>query len=333
LKTPAIAEAVIANDHDVEDIVFLDRSTVRAPLRAPAFAHRWTNYANTKPEEVVQRCLNASIVVANKVALRAHVLGQLPQLRMIAIPATGMDHVDLAWCRLHGVHVANCPDYSVHSVPEHAFGMMMAMRRNLLPYQRDLAAGLWQKSKNFYLFTHPVRDLFGETLGIIGRGSLGRATARLAEGFGMQVIYAEARGAKTLREGYTPFDDLLRRSDIVSLHCPLTPETTNLIGHRELALMKPDALLINTARGGLIDEDALLDALRTGRIGGAGLDVLAHEPPSEGSPLLEAALPNLLITPHVAWISDSAVALLAESLVAAIERFVQETSTIEHGGL
>lgn len=306
----------------MENIVFLDRSTVRAVLPAPTFAHRWTDHELTAPNQVVERCREATIIISNKVVLRGETLAQLPRLKMVAIPATGMDHVDRAWCAGHGIHVANSPDYSVHSVPEHTISMMMVLRRNLLSYRQDLARGAWQRSDNFCLFTYPVRDLFGSTLAIVGRGSLGRETARLAEAFGMRVIYAENKGSASLRDDYVDFDDALRTADVVSLHCPLTPQTRNLIGPRELALMKPEAVLINTARGGLVDETALLDALRSGRIAGAALDVLAVEPPKDGNPLLDADLPNLLITPHVAWISDSAMNLLSGILMDAIERFV-----------
>jgi glycerate dehydrogenase len=241
---------------------------------------------------------------------------------MIAVAATGTDNVDLAYCRAHGIVVSNIRGYAVQTVPEHAFMMMLALRRNLLGWREDVHAGLWQQTDQFCLFTRPVNDLHGSTLGLVGHGSLGHGMQKLAEAFGMKVLVAEHKGAAAAREGYTPFDSVMREADVISLHTPLTAETRHMISTREFGLMKPTAILINTARGNLVDEAALIEALKSGRIGGAGFDVLAVEPPREGNPLLDLDLPNFILTPHVAWSSREAMQTLADQLVDNIEAFV-----------
>jgi glycerate dehydrogenase len=255
-------------------IVFLDRETL-APairLRPPAFPHRWEEHQRTAPEQVTERLHGASVAVINKVQLREPVLEQLPDLRLIAIAATGTDCVDTAWCDRHGVAVCNIRGYAVHTVPEHVFTLILALRRSLLPYRRSVEAGRWQEAKQFCFFDHPILDLHGARLGLIGGGSLGNAVATIGRAFGMDVVFAGRKGDATPADGRIPFDEVIATSDVISLHCPLRPETRGLIGAAEFARMKPEALLINTARGGLVDEDALTEALRTGRIGGAGFD-------------------------------------------------------------
>ena len=217
--------------------------------------------------------------------------------------------------------VCNIQGYAAEAVPEHALMLMLALRRQLLAYRADLAAGRWQQASNFCFFDHPLRDLKDSTLGLIGRGCLGEGVARLAQAFGMEVLWGERKGVAPPRPGYVAFAELLARADIVSLHCPLTAETRGMIGEPELRAMRPDALLINTARGGLVDEAALVHALKEGWIGGAGFDVLSKEPPREGNPLLDLHLPNFILTPHVAWASDRAMQILADQLVANIEAF------------
>lgn len=306
-------------------IVFLDRESLIADLRAPSFAHAWIDHEQTHPDEVVARLRDADIAIVNKVRLSADILAQTPKLKMIAVSATGTDIVDVAYCKAHGIVVSNIRNYAVHAVPEHAFMMMLALRRNLLGWRRDLRDGLWQQADQFCLFTRPVNDLFGSTLGLVGFGSLGHGMQKLAEAFGMKVLIAEHRNAAVLREGYTAFDSVLREADVISLHVPLTPETRHMISTREFGLMKSGAILINTARGGLVDEAALADALRSGRIAGAGFDVLSVEPPRDGNPLLDLDLPNFILTPHVAWSSREAMQLLADQLVDNIEAFVAGT--------
>lgn len=307
----------------MERIVFLDSSTLEANLRRPAFPHHWREYAITASEEILERLSDATIVITNKVPLRAEILVQLPQLKLIAEAATGVNNIDVDWCREHGIAVTNIRDYAVHAVPEHVFMMILALRRNLLAYRGDLQNGLWNKSDQFCLFTHPIRDIHGSTLGIIGHGALGQAVAKMAQAFGMQVMFAEHKGAAATRHGFVPFEQVLAESDIVTLHVPLTEVTRNLIGADELGQMKPSSLLINTARGGIVDEAALATALREGQIAGAGCDVLSAEPPRTGNPLLDLDLPNLIVTPHIAWASREAMQILADQLMDNIEAFVR----------
>ncbi|MBS1218506.1 MAG: glycerate dehydrogenase [Proteobacteria bacterium] len=305
-----------------QKIVFLDRKSLIANMRVPPFAHDWIDFDQTRSEEVVARLQDASIVISNKVKLPGEILTQTPSVKMIAVAATGTDIVDLAYCREHGIVVSNIRGYAVHTLPEHVFMMMLALRRNLLGWREDVRAGLWQQADQFCLFTRPINDLYRSTLGLVGYGTLGNGVRKLAEAFGMHVLVSEHKGAATTREGYTPFDTVMREADVISLHTPLTPKTRHMIGTREFGLMKPTALLINTARGNLVDEAALIDALKSQRIGGAGFDVLAVEPPREGNPLLDLDLPNFILTPHVAWSSREAMQTLADQLVDNIEAFV-----------
>jgi glycerate dehydrogenase len=201
--------------------------------------------------------------------------------------------------------------------------LMLALRRNLVAYRDDVNSGRWYKAIQFCLLDHSISDLRGTVLGVIGYGTLGRSMAKLASAVGMEVIVAERNHAERVREGRSSFEEVLQGSDVVSLHCPLTDETKNLIGAQELRMMKPHAILINTARGGLVDDVALVEALRAGQIAGAGLDVLRVEPPQEGNDLLKAALPNLIITPHNAWASRQAMQTLADQLIDNLEAFVR----------
>ncbi len=306
-------------------IVFLDRASLVADMHAPSFAHDWIDHEQSRPEDVVSRIQGADIVITNKVKLPGEFLAQAPRVKMIAVAATGTDIVDLAYCREHGIVVSNIRGYAVHTLPEHVFMMMLALRRNLLGWREDVRAGLWQQADQFCLFTRPVNDLYGSTLGLVGYGTLGNGVRKLAEAFGMHVLVSEHKGAATTREGYTPFDTVMREADVISLHTPLTPKTRHMIGTREFGLVKPTAILINTARGNLVDEAALIEALKSGRIGGAGFDVLAVEPPREGNPLLDLDLPNFILTPHVAWSSREAMQILADQLVDNIEAFVAGT--------
>lgn len=307
----------------MEKIVFLDRATLEANIRRPDFPHQWQEHAATAPNEVVERLADATVAIVNKVALRAETLAQLPHLRLIAEAATGVNNIDVDWCREHNVAVCNIRNYAVHAVPEHVFMMILALRRNLLAYRADLQRGLWQQSDQFCLFSHPVHDIHGSTLGIVGHGVLGEAVATMARAFGMTVLFAEHKGAAAIRPGFVPFEQVLEQSDVLTLHVPLTAATRNLIGAAEFQRMKPSALLINAARGGVVAEAALVDALREGRIAGAGCDVLSVEPPRDGNPLLELDLPNLILTPHIAWASREAMQILADQLIENIEAFVR----------
>ena len=302
----------------MERIVFLDRDSLQANVRVPRFEHAWQDYAGTEPDEVVERLAGATIAITNKVPLRAQALAQLPDLKMVAIAATGADNVDLDACRERGIVVSNIRDYSLVSVPEHCFALMLALRRNLRAYALDVEAGKWESSSRFCLLDHPIADLAGSRLGIVGYGALGRQVARIGRAFGMQVAVTTRSPVAEPGLERLALDELLATSDVVSLHVPLGADTRNMIGARELGLMKPGALLINTARGGLVDEAALAAVLMEGRIG-AGLDVLSKEPPGSANPLLGLRLPNFILTPHVAWASAGAMQTLADMLVENIE--------------
>jgi glycerate dehydrogenase len=313
----------------METIVFLDRDTLRAEVRRPSFPHRWVGYGATRPEEVLERLRDATVAVTNKAPLRAEVLAQLPRLRLVAVAATGTDNVDTEFCRERGIGVVNVRGYARHTLPEHVLMLMLALSRNLFAYRADVRRGEWERAEHFCLLTHEMRDLHGAALGVVGYGTLGRGVAQLGRALGMRVHVAEHRGASEVREGRVRFEEALRESDVVTLHVPLNEETRGLIGRGELNLMKRTAILINCARGGVVDEAALAEALVGGRIAGAGVDVLDGEPPRAGAdgrrhPLLELDLPNLVVTPHVAWAGREAMQALADQLVANIEAFVNE---------
>jgi glycerate dehydrogenase len=306
-------------------IVFLDRSTI-APqirLRRPQFEHELIEHQGTRAEEVVARLAGASIAIVNKVTLSAEALAQLPDLRLIAVAATGTDCVDKPYCEKRGIAVANIRGYAVHTVPEHTFALMLALRRNVIAYREAVLAGRWQQSGQFCFFDHPIHDLAGARLGIIGEGVLGQRVAEIARAFEMQPLFAAHKGVSGLGPLYTPWQEVLETSDIITLHSPLTPETKGMIAMPEFRAMKRRPLIVNTARGGLVDEAALVQALDEGLISGAGFDVVTTEPPPSDNPLLLAAgRHNVILTPHVAWASDEAQQGLADQLIDNIENFV-----------
>ncbi len=303
------------------NIVFLDRDSLIATLRPPAFAHEWREYPSTPAGAAAGRLAEASIAITNKAPLRAADLDQLPRLKMIAAAATGTDHIDLAACRERGIVVCNIRDYAVASVPEHCMALMLALRRKLLDYRADVEAGMWQRSARFCLLGHPIRDLHGSRLGLLGYGALGKSVAQLGRAFGMEVAVHTRSPVADPGVTAVSWDELLETSDVLSLHLPLSAQTRNIIGAAELTRMKPTALLINTARGGLVDEAALAAALSEGVIGGAGFDVLAQEPPPDDNVLLKLRLPNFILTPHTAWASGQAMQALADQLIDNIEAF------------
>ncbi len=309
-------------------IVFLDRATI-APqihLRRPDFDHELTVHERTRPDEVVERLAGATVAITNKVALTAAILERLPDLRLIAVAATGTDCVDKAYCQQRGIAVTNIRGYSVNSVPEHTFALILALRRNIVGFRADVLAGEWEKAAQFCFFNHPIHDLHGARLGIIGAGTLGQRVAELARAFGMVPLFAAHKGRPAPGSLYTAWDEVLETSDIITLHCPLTPSSRGMIGMTEFRAMKRKPLLVNTARGGLVVEEDLEQALDEGLISGAGFDVAAEEPPRADSPLLRvAARPNVIFTPHVAWASDEAMQTLADQLMDNIENFVSGT--------
>ncbi|QIY80127.1 D-2-hydroxyacid dehydrogenase [Chromobacterium violaceum] len=304
------------------NVVFLDRDSLPVPVPVFGFPVHYREYPATASEQLAAHAAGADIVISNKVSLSREAIAALPELRLVAIAATGYNHVDLDACRERGVAVCNIRHYGDHTVAEHAFMLMMALMKNLPAYQRDVAACVWSQSRQFCHFGAPIREVRGATLAIVGSGGIGGQLAQMARAFGMEVLFAERKGATRVREERVPFDEALARADVVSLHCPLTEETRGMIAQPELMAMKPGAILINTARGGLVDEADLVAALKYGQLGGAGFDVLSSEPPSPDNPLLKARLPNLIVTPHVGWASGEAMRRLAAQLVANIEAFV-----------
>jgi len=299
-------------------IVFLDRGTLGARMRTPNFRHTYREYAVTRGSEVVERLKDVTIAIINKVPMPRETLAQLPKLQLIAVAATGTDIIDKDHCRTTGIAVVNIRNYALNTVPEHVFALIFALRRSLIAYREDVRQGVWQRADQFCFFPHPIRDIAGSTLGIVGFGALGKSVARRAEAFGMRVLATDIAA----QPGLVDLITLLKGSDIVTLHVPLTAQTRGMIGAEQLAMMRSGSILINTARGGLVDEQALAAALRGGVIAGAGFDVLSSEPPKEGNVLLDADLPNFILTPHIAWASQEAMQILADQLVDNIEAFV-----------
>lgn len=306
------------------EIVFLDRATLPEYPFNFKFPHHITSYSHTNPDEVAGRIAQANIVISNKVRINAEAIRNSPQLQLIAVPATGLDHIDRQTAQQHNVGIRNVCSYGNDTVAEHAMMLILALMRQLPAYQRDVAAGLWENSPFFCHFGAPIHDLNGKTLGIFGKGGIGQALAARAQAFGMHVLWGEYKNASSCRDGYTPFTQLLQQADVISLHCPLNEQTRNMIDEAELKMMKPQAVLINVGRGGLVAEQPLVAALKYGQLGGAGVDVLSEEPPVHGNPLLRAHLPNLIITPHMAWGSEEAIQRICSMLEDNINIFMQE---------
>jgi len=279
-------------------------------------------YKQTAKHETAHRIAGADVVFVNKVKLNAELLNT-SQVKLICIVATGTNNVDLDVASLRGIAVFNCQAYGVPSVVQHAFSLMLALHTNLLHYNKDVNAGKWQKADQFCLLDYPIIELAGKTLGIIGYGNLGQGVAVIAKAFGMNVLIAQ-RDVSDAREGRLPLASLLAQADVISLHCPLTPETENLIDANALDLMKPSAFLVNVARGGIVDEQALADALMAGKLAGAATGVLIEEPPKNGNPLLDPAIPNLIVTPHSAWGSREARERIIQQTIHNVESFIKD---------
>ncbi len=311
----------------MERVVFLDRSTIgpTVTIGRPSFAHDWVEHQATKADEVVERLAGATIAITNKVPIRAAALGQLPDLKMIAVAATGYDVVEVAACAQRGITVANVRGYAVNTVPEHTFALILALRRSIVGYRQDVIAGEWQRAGQFCFFNHTIRELHGATLGIIGEGSIGQSVTRLGQAFGMRTLYAAHKGVSGLGPLYTPFDEVLATSDIITLHSPLMDSTRNVLAMPEFRQMTRRPLLINASRGGLIHEADLVEALDQGLISGIGFDCLTSEPPCADHPFTAILdRPNVIVTPHVAWASEEAMQTCWDQVVANIENF--------HGG-
>ena len=309
----------------MEHIVFLDRATI-APqivLRTPSFEHVLVTHDDSRPDDVAARLQGATIAITNKAPITAATLERCPGLKLVAVAATGTDIVDKAACAARGVAVANIRGYAVNTVPEHTFALILALRRNLVAYRASVLAGRWQDSGRFCFFDHPIRDLAGARLGIIGAGVLGQRVAELGRAFGMQPMFAARKGGGEPGSLHTPWQEVIETSDVISLHAPLTPETRGMIAMPEFRAMKRKPIIVNTARGGLVDETDVVRALDEGLISGIGFDVTAGEPPAPDHPLMRAASRgNVILTPHVAWASDEAQQALADQLIDNIENFI-----------
>jgi glycerate dehydrogenase len=300
-------------------IVFLDRASLGATLKKPGFPHTYRAFDSTPAEAIVERLKGVTIAITNKIPLSAASLAQLPDLKLIAVAATGTDVIDKKYCKAHGIAVCNIRNYAFNTVPEHVFALLFALKRSLIAYRDDVKRGRWQLIDTFCFFDHPITDVAGSTLGIVGYGALGRNVAKIAQAFGMKTLATDMAPGP----GLVDLATILGQSDIITLHVPLTDQTRKMIGAAQLKAMKRTAFLINTARGGLVDEAALAQALRDGTIAGAGFDVLTTEPPKQGNVLLELLdLPNFILTPHVAWASREAMQILADQLIENVEAWV-----------
>lgn len=306
--------------------VFLDRGSFpdSISIELPTQISQVVKYQNTQPEQVIERIKDADIVLTNKIVLNAEAIRQAPNLKLVQVMATGINNVDAEACKKQGVVIQNVEGYSVNSVPEHTFSMLLSLRRNLISYIQDVKAGKWSNSEHFCFLDYPIQDLHNTNMAIIGGGSLGKRVGEIAKAFGMKVAYAERKGAKEVRMGYTTFESAIETADVISINCPLTEGTQNLISDAEFDLMKPSALLLNISRGGIVDEHALLKAFKQKTIAGAAFDVSTQEPMPLEHPLHQLAeYPNFLLTPHIAWASHEAMETLVSIAVQKIAAFIE----------
>lgn len=316
----------------MNEIVFLDYASLAPDDLSKdtllAVAPDTVFYNHTTSAQLAPRLKCANVVISNKVVLNRSILQSLPQLQLICVAATGTNNIDLNAAQELGIKVCNVRDYATQSVVEHVFSLILNLSRNINSYQKSLQDGAWHASPDFCLIDHSITEISGKTLGIIGYGVLGKAVARTAECFGMEVLVANRPGLEQCSDGRVMLDELLKRSDIVSLHCPLTEHTKNILGTEELRKMKSSAIVINTARGGILDEKALHEALVQGEIAAAGIDVLETEPPGSDSILLKKSLANLIVTPHIAWASQRARQTLLDQLASIISSWQQGNDSI-----
>ena len=305
---------------------FLDFATVGSdelddsPLRN--LTDTFESYDNTAADEISERIADTEFVYVNKIRMTRDIIEQAPNLRFIGLVATGTDNVDLEAAKEHGVAVCNIRAYCTNSVVEHVFAMLLSLSHSLGPYHQSVRRGDWANAVNFCMLGYPIRELAGKRMGIVGYGELGRGVARVADAFGMNVLVARRPGTTGSDPDRMDLDDVLKTCDVLSLHCPLTDETAGLIGRSELGEMKSTAILINTARGGLVDSQALVDALENGDIAAAGIDVLSHEPPVNGDPLLDYDGDNLIVTPHIAWATVEARQNAINEVAANVAAFI-----------
>jgi glycerate dehydrogenase len=286
---------------------------------------QWLWFDNAGTDEFMHAVEEAEIIVSNKVVINRDVIEHSRQLRLICVAATGYNNIDIEAAHQHGITVCNVRAYATASVVQHVFALVLSLNRKLPSYHKSVIEGDWSRSEFFCYFGDTISELEGKVLGIVGYGELGRAVARVAECFGMKVVLAR-RDETDSRPGRVALSTMLSMADVVSLHCPLTESNYHMIAEKEMAIMKPNAILINAARGGLVDENALLTALQTNQIGAAGLDVLAEEPPSPDNPLINYRADNLIITPHVAWASQQSRQKLINEIAENIKAYLQGQS-------
>lgn len=307
--------------------VFLDRGSFpkNINIELPTQISDVVEYDKTHPDEVAERIKEANIVLTNKAIVSADAVNGASNLQLVQVMATGTNNVDTQACISHGVTVQNVADYSTISVPEHTFAMLLALRRNLTSYINDVKSGKWADSKHFCFLNYPIKDLSGTTMAVIGGGTLGKSVANIARAFGMTVIFADRKGATSIRAGYVNFQEALTTADVISINCPLTDETKNLIGDAEFSFMKSSCLLLNISRGGIVDEHALVNAFKNNTISGAAFDVATVEPMPLNHPLQALAKwPNFLLTPHIAWASNEAMQTLVNIAMEKITSFIDK---------
>jgi glycerate dehydrogenase len=306
--------------------VFLDYATMGAGLdlgELEGLVSELTLFDESSGDEIASRIADVDIVFTNKVRLSRELLEHSTRLKFIALTATGTDNIDTTCAKERGIGVANIRDYCTRSVVEHVFGVLLTLTHSLNRYHNAVRDGAWQKSTDFCMLNFPVRELSAMTFGIVGYGSLGQGVARIAREFGATVLISARPGSDEIPDDRVAFAELLAASDVISLHCPLTNATRNLFGPEQFHAMKDDAILINTARGGLVDSLALVDALTSGEIAAAGIDVLPKEPPGDGDPLLDYRGSNLIVTPHIAWATDRARQNAIDELAANTKAFLE----------
>lgn len=316
--------------------VILDAISMGSDLDFSALENavsEFVRFEETVTDEIISRIGDADIVIVNKVVIDRAIMEQCPNLKLITLTATGTNNIDLEAAKDNQIRVCNVIQYGRSTLVQHTFCLILALSQNLLAFIDDVKKGAWNQSPSFCLMGHPIRELDGKTLGIIGYGDLGQGVANLGKAFGMNVLVANLPGRESSQTDVTaepnsivrvPLNMLLATSDVISLHCLLSDSTRHLISHQEFEIMKPEAILINTARGGLVDEEALVAALLKGKIAGAATDVLSQEPPVHGNPLLDLDLPNLIITPHCAWTSQEARQRLLDKTADNIKDFIHQ---------
>ena len=309
-------------------IVYLDRDSLpeRIQIPPPKHPHKWVNHPTTQPESVIDRCANADIVATNKVKISRETLLACPNIKHIVVTATGYNIIDIEACRELGVSVSNTPNYAATTVAEHVLMCALNLTRELLSYRQNVIDGHWQQSKVFCVLDKPIHNLKGKTLGILGFGEIGRATAHLAHAMGLNVIFNSRSTHQSDIAQAVSFEQLLSKSDLISVHCSLNNQTRNIIGATEINQMKRHAILINTARGGVVNEADTVRAIENGRLGGIAFDVLSQEPPLASSPLLAIAdRDNVIVTPHIGWASEQAMQSLANIVSQNIDAFLAGT--------